>query len=51
MLFDLLYPLSRDYKIFNLFRYLSFRTEGAVLTALLVSFLLGPRVIGWLRAR
>ncbi len=51
MLFDLLYPLSRDYKIFNLFRYLTFRTEGAVLTALLVSFLLGPRVIGWLRAR
>ena len=34
----------------NLFRYLTFRTGGAVLTALLVSFLLGPVVIGWLKS-
>ncbi len=36
---------------FNLFRYLTFRTGGAVLTALLVSFVLGPVVIGWLKSR
>lgn len=35
----------------NLFRYLTFRTGGAVLTALLVSFILGPVVIGWLKSR
>ena len=34
----------------NLFRYLTFRTGGAVLTALLVSFILGPVVIGWLKS-
>ena len=34
----------------NLFRYLTFRTGGAVLTALLVSFLLGPVVINWLKS-
>lgn len=35
----------------NLFRYLTFRTGGAVLTALLVSFILGPVVIGWLKSK
>ena len=34
----------------NLFRYLTFRTGGAVLTALLVSFILGPVIIGWLKS-
>lgn len=35
----------------NLFRYISFRSGGAMLTALLVSFACGPAVIRWLRAR
>ncbi len=35
----------------NLFRYLSFRTGGAVATALLIGLLIGPRFIGWLRLR
>jgi phospho-N-acetylmuramoyl-pentapeptide-transferase len=51
MLFNLLAPLADDFGPFNLFRYLTFRTGGAVLTALLVSFLLGPRLIAWLKAR
>ena len=34
----------------NLFRYLTFRTGGAVLTALSVSFILGPLIINWLRS-
>ncbi|NML05555.1 phospho-N-acetylmuramoyl-pentapeptide-transferase [Sphingomonas sp. G-3-2-10] len=37
--------------IFNLFRYLSFRTGGAVATALLLGLIIGPRFIGWLRIR
>ncbi|MBB4101250.1 phospho-N-acetylmuramoyl-pentapeptide-transferase [Sphingomonas kyeonggiensis] len=37
--------------VFNLFRYLSFRTGGAVATALLLGLLIGPRFIGWLRVR
>ncbi|MCW3835819.1 phospho-N-acetylmuramoyl-pentapeptide-transferase [Sphingomonas canadensis] len=37
--------------ILNLFRYLSFRTGGAITTALLIGLLIGPRFIGWLRVR
>jgi phospho-N-acetylmuramoyl-pentapeptide-transferase len=35
----------------NLIRYLSFRTGGAVATALIIGLLIGPRFIGWLRVR
>ena len=51
MLFNLLYPLADSFGPFNLFRYITFRTGGAILTALVVSFLLGPIVIRWLKAR
>jgi phospho-N-acetylmuramoyl-pentapeptide-transferase len=37
--------------ILNLVRYLSFRTGGAVATALLIGLLIGPKFIGWLRVR
>ncbi|MDB5715774.1 MAG: mraY [Sphingomonadales bacterium] len=37
--------------ILNLLRYLSFRTGGAVTTALILGLLIGPRFIGWLRVR
>ncbi len=49
MLYELLVPLASTVPGLNLFRYLTFRTGGAVMTALLVSFLLGPRLIRWLR--
>ncbi len=51
MLYNILFPLAEDYQLFNLFRYLTFRTGGAVLTALIISFLLGPAIIDWLRDR
>ncbi|MBE1237514.1 phospho-N-acetylmuramoyl-pentapeptide-transferase [Phaeovibrio sulfidiphilus] len=35
----------------NVFRYLTFRTGGAVMTALVVSFIIGPFVINWLKSR
>ncbi|MEE3092700.1 MAG: phospho-N-acetylmuramoyl-pentapeptide-transferase, partial [Pseudomonadota bacterium] len=50
MLFNLLVPLADDYIVFNLFRYLTFRTGGAIMTALLVSFLFGPAIINWLKS-
>ena len=50
MLFNLLYPLSDEFVVFNLFRYLTFRTGGAVLTALIISFLCGPSIIRRLKA-
>ena len=51
MLFNLLAPLAEDFALFNLFRYLTFRTGGAVITALIISFVAGPAVIRWLRSR
>jgi phospho-N-acetylmuramoyl-pentapeptide-transferase len=49
MLYHLLYPLSKLVSGFNVFKYITFRAAGAVLTALLVSFLFGKPVIAWLR--
>lgn len=43
--------LAPDSSVFNVFRYITFRTGGAVLTALLFVFLFGPRVIRSLRVR
>lgn len=51
MLYHLLVPLSKYFIGFNLFRYITFRTAGAIFTALLISFLLGPGVIRWLREK
>jgi phospho-N-acetylmuramoyl-pentapeptide-transferase len=51
MLFNLLYPLAEDFRIFNLFRYLTFRTGAAVMTALIISFIVGPPLIRWLRSK
>lgn len=36
---------------FNLFRYITFRTVGALLTALLISFFCGPYLIRWLKRK
>jgi len=49
MLYHLLYPLSQDYTVFNVFRYITFRSIYALLTALLISIVLGPKFIEWLR--
>lgn len=49
MLYHLLTPLVKFYSGFNVFKYITFRSAGAVVTALLVSFLLGPSLIAWLR--
>ena len=50
MLFNLLSPLADTFLPFNLFRYITFRTGGAIMTALFISFLLGPKIIDWLRS-
>ena len=51
MFYHLLAPLGKQYIIFNLFNYISFRAAGATVTALLLAFVLGPPVIRRLRAR
>jgi len=49
MLYHLLYPLRDSFSGFNVFRYITFRSAGAVLTALIVTFILAPSMIAWLR--
>jgi phospho-N-acetylmuramoyl-pentapeptide-transferase len=51
MLYHLLVPLADDFQLFNLFRYLTFRSGGAIMTSLILCFLIGPRMIRWLRAK
>ena len=51
MLYLLLFPLADEISLFNVFRYLTFRTGGAIMTALLVAFLAGPGLIRWLRKK
>jgi phospho-N-acetylmuramoyl-pentapeptide-transferase len=51
MLYSLLFPLADEIGVFNVIRYITFRTGGAVMTALLVSFLIGPALIRWLKRK
>ncbi len=51
MLYNLLTPLAEDHQIFNLFRYLTFRTGGAIMTALIISFVIAPPMIKWLKKK
>jgi len=49
MLFYLLYGLRDWFTPFNVFRYITFRTSLAVVTAAAITFLLAPWVIRWLQ--
>ncbi len=49
MLYHLLAPLGREFIFFNVFRYITFRTAMATVTALVISFVLGPWLIRRLR--
>ena len=49
MLYYLLYPLHTSFSVFNVTRYITFRTAAASLTALALSLLMGPWLIRTLR--
>ena len=51
MLYDLLAPHAGAGGVLNLFRYITFRSGGAVATALAFSFLFGPAIIRWLKKK
>ncbi|MBV1929496.1 MAG: phospho-N-acetylmuramoyl-pentapeptide-transferase [Gammaproteobacteria bacterium] len=51
MLYNLFTPLADDFLFFNLFRYITFRTGGALMTAMIISFIIGPSVIRWLKSK
>ncbi len=48
MLYNL---LAEHNSLFNILRYITFRSGGAVFTALLLSFYIGPKVIAWLKSK
>lgn len=45
MILKLIYPLVQYFTFFNIFQYITFRAAYAALTALIISFLLGPWLI------
>jgi phospho-N-acetylmuramoyl-pentapeptide-transferase len=49
MLYHLLYPLAEYVSGLNLFRYITFRTAGATITAIVISLFLGPLFIRLLK--
>lgn len=49
MFYTLLVPLADEWSALNVFRYISFRSLAALMTALVISVLVGPRFIAWLR--
>jgi phospho-N-acetylmuramoyl-pentapeptide-transferase len=42
---------SAHLSVLNVFKYLTFRTGGATLTAVFLSFYLGPKIISWLKLK
>jgi phospho-N-acetylmuramoyl-pentapeptide-transferase len=51
MLFYLLTSLTDEFSAFNVFRYLTTRTGGAIMTALFFAFMFGPRIISLLKVK
>ncbi len=49
MLYNFLTPLADEFIFFNLFRYLTFRTGGAIMTSLVICFIIAPPMIRWLK--
>ena len=48
MLLELAQWLSKDFRVFNVFGYITLRMVLAAMTALVISFIFGPAVIRWL---
>ena len=51
MLYNFLVPLADQIGAFNIFRYITFRAGGAIITALFISFIVGPWLINWLKKK
>jgi phospho-N-acetylmuramoyl-pentapeptide-transferase len=50
LLYQLLVPLTRSIRVFNLFNYITFRAAGAFVTSLIVAFVAGPAIVRRLQA-
>lgn len=48
-MFNLLASLASEWTALNVFRYITFRSVWALVTALVISIVVGPAFIRWLR--
>ena len=51
MLYEWLTRYADDFQLFNLFNYITFRVGAALMTSMLIAFILGPKMITLLRAK
>ncbi|MBI2605113.1 MAG: phospho-N-acetylmuramoyl-pentapeptide-transferase [Deltaproteobacteria bacterium] len=51
MLYWLLYPLSKHVGVFNVFKYITFRSFGAAITGIVLSMIIGPWFIRKMREK
>ena len=51
MLFHLLYPLSHDFIVFNVFRYITFRSVASLMFAAVISIFWGRRFITYMKKK
>jgi len=51
MIYNILEPYFADYPFTNIFRYISFRSGCAIFTSLIISFLIGPNIIKFLKSK
>jgi len=49
MFYHIFYPLSSDYSFLNVFRYITFRSAWAGITALVLCLLIAPPMIRFLQ--
>lgn len=49
MLYNILSPLSKNLTVLYVFNYITFRSAWALVTALIISIVLGPKFIAWLK--
>jgi phospho-N-acetylmuramoyl-pentapeptide-transferase len=51
MLYQLFHPMAEHFQFFNLLRYITFRSAGAILTSLIITFIAMPFLIRFLRKK
>ncbi len=51
MLYNLLTPYADQFLFFDLFRSVTFRAGGAIITALIICFVIAPSMIRWLKSK
>ncbi|MBD3381069.1 MAG: phospho-N-acetylmuramoyl-pentapeptide-transferase [candidate division Zixibacteria bacterium] len=50
MFYELFYDMTDSISFFNIFRYITFRTAAATITALMISLLVGPFIVRYLKS-